>query len=443
MNKILILISCSILLTILLFANVSFYWADDYCFQVSIAEMGVLNKMKSMYLTWDGRSISPAAFFQYLFIGFLDPKLNILIWAFCLILSGWLSIKIFEDKLNLNGNYQFILLAFVSASLWYGMRTHIAETVYWATGGLYILINVFGLGFIYWFNKSLKDLNNRTVVTSFLFALLLGLCSQNFTLGLLIYIGIDLIKRDFWNKGNKGLRTFYFSAISGLVIGTLIITLAPGNFLRAANEPRSFEGDFITLFINFVEIFEFYAVRSKALIVLAIAAGLISGFFSNGQKPKFKYRFIDDTKWLFAALATILPFIFIPDFASRRTAIYFMSFLFLFGFGFGIKLSYLIAVVIKHELLIISSKYSIILFSSFFLYTAFNQYKMANELYKEVKAREIILQNSNKQNDLILEPLIVNYKLFVTRYSEIDSISNRWDNKCLANYWQLKSVRIE
>ena len=443
MNKILLLISSLILLIILAFANVSFYWADDYCFYLSISEKGVFQQMKSMYLTWDGRSISPASFFQNLFIGFLHPKLNILIWAFCLILSGWLSIKIFEDKLNLNGNYKFILLSFVSASLWFGMRTHIAETVYWATGGTYILINVFGLGFIYWFNRNLRNLKNRTIVTSFLFTLLLGLCSQNFTVGLLVYIGIDLLKRDFWNKGNKGLRTFYFSAIAGLVIGTLIISLAPGNFLRAANSPRSFEGDFITLFINFIEIFEFYAVRSKALIFLAIAAGLISGFFSEVQKPKFKYHFIDDTKWLFAALATILPFIFIPDFASRRTAIYFMSFLFLFGYGFGIKLSYLIAVVIKHELLIISSKYAIILFSSFFLYTTFNQYKMANHLYKEVKAREFILQSANNQSDLVLVPLTNNYRLFVTKYAEIDSLGVRWDNKCLANYWQIKSVRIE
>ena len=167
----------------------------------------------------------------------------------------------------------------------------------------------------------------------------------------LITLSIIFLITDFLQKTNKNL-IFNVFIIIGLISGLMFIILAPGNFIRISTSENSTYNNFsiFNLIKNYLYVFAKYIFRSGIAILLSFMTALAFGYllFSKSKMKKNKFSlpktklqfaiFLQNYKWLFAALSTIFPFITIPHSSAKRTIVFFMYFLILFIFSFVFRL---------------------------------------------------------------------------------------------------------
>ncbi|HSD14726.1 MAG TPA: DUF6056 family protein [Flavobacterium sp.] len=387
----------------------TFYWADDYAILNEINEFGIFKRCIQGYYTWDGRYLTPAAFLQGAFLEMLPVEMITLLWNGCFLLSGIILFFIIkeETKNKFIGSAKIHLSLLIAITFWLGSYTHIGQTIYWATGGVYSFNLLLGAIWLFLFYSIQKTNLLGSKIGFLLFTILIGLTTQNLTIGFMTLLLLTILY-DFLRKEKSNIR---FNALLLLIIisGTIFLSAAPGNFLRIKeiNNNAAIEG--VTLWIiikNFLFALATYLKLSFFLMLLVFSAGFVY-VYQSGNKvsatiqniifiPKTKEQlitFVDTYKYLLVALSTILPFITMPEVVSPRTAIYFMFFLFLFIFKFISNLT-LISSNTKE-----SQSSNIIVYAVYFTAFCFIAYNFnkGTVLKKEITKRELVLKNSKNK----------------------------------------------
>lgn len=411
-NKLLVSLGIlSTLLILMLNSNV-FYWADDYAILNEINDFGVYQRCISGFYNWDGRYMTPAAFFQGVFLSTLPVGVITLIWNLCFLLSGFLLYFIIKRELAIPNRTVFYLPLLICTIFWLGSYPHIAQTVYWATGGVYSFNLLIGAIWLYWFYGIKTPYSYANRILFLLLTILIGLTTQNLTVGLMTLLLLEIVS-DSLKKENGDLK-FNLLLLLLIFAGTLFISTAPGNFVRLNEIDASSDISLVRIFRNFVLILYIYLKISAVLILLSLCAAIV-WLTESGKKisftirnvlvlPKTKWQnaaFIDNYKFLAAAVSTILPLVTIPDVASPRTAIYFMFFLFLFLVKWVTV--YGASPASGNKTGILRTVTVCILFCSVIVFTIFN-FQKGLVLKSEITKREKILKNS--KNRTVVIPLI-------------------------------------
>lgn len=398
-----------LLIVLILLLNLNtFYWADDYAILNEINDLGIYQRCVHGFYTWDGRYLTPAAFLQGLFLEALPVEIITLFWNCCFLLSGIILFYIIkeETKSNSDSSNKMFLPFLVATIFWLGSYKHIGQTIYWATGGVYTFNLLLGAVWLLLFYRIQKT-NSLTIKSFFLlFTVGIGLTTQNLTIGFITLLLLSILT-DFLKNEKKNIR---YKVLLLLIIigGTLFLSLAPGNFIRA-EEINNLAFKDITLWMlvrNTAFALATYLLFSFFLIFLSLLAAIVY-VFQKGNTiapvlknliyiPKTKEQcitFITTYKYLIIALSTILPFITMPEVVSPRTAIYFMFFLFIFIFKFTYQLS---VVPLNKKETKASSAIAYILFFSVFCFVIYN-FQKGKTLKAEVKKRELLLKNSKNK----------------------------------------------
>lgn len=385
-----------------------FYWADDYAVLNEINDLGIYQRCIHGYYTWDGRYLTPAAFLQGAFLELLPVEIITLFWNSCFLLSGILLFYIIKEETkdkfgSLNKAYLPFLISII---FWLGSYSHIGQTIYWATGGVYSFNLLLGAIWLLLFYRIQKTNRLGIKLVFLFFTVFIGITTQNLTIGfvtlLLLTIVNDFLKNE---KRNVNYNVLLLLIIIG---GTLFLSLAPGNFLRVEEINNSAFRN-ITLWMlirNSAFALATYLIYSFVLIILAISAGLV--FVSQSGNtisatikniifiPKTKEQFIAfiaTYKYLIVALSTISPFITMPEVVSSRTAIYFMFFLVIFIFRFIHQLT---VVGLNPKESSISSVITYTLFFAAFCFIVYN-FQKGSILKPEITKREQLLKNSKNK----------------------------------------------
>ena len=353
-TKFLLIFSLVNVLLILLLCINSFNQSDDFGFIYNLKKVGVLQYCIDGYYGWDGRFLSLSGFFQGFCLLHLPPELVTFIWSLCLFISGFLIYNIlnldfgFEIK---NKTTKKFAILFFGIILWLGSIIHLCETVYWATGGVYTFSLMIGVFWVFFFLKLQKG--DSSIIYKLIF-ILFSFVASGLTYNLsvaLITLSIIFLITDFLQKENKNL-IFNVLIIIGLIFGLMFIILAPGNFIRISTSENSTYNNFSILYLikNYFYVFAKYIFRSGIAILLSFMTALAFGYllFSKSKITKIEFllpknklqfaTFLQNYKWLFAALSTIFPFITIPHSSAKRTIVFFMYFLILFIFSFVFEL---------------------------------------------------------------------------------------------------------
>lgn len=452
-KNILLIIIGLLAITLILLLNINtFYWADDYAIRNEINNLGIYQRCIHGYYAWDGRYLTPAAFLQGVFLETLPVEIITLIWNACFLLSGILLFYVIkEETKDYSDSSDKIYLPFLVAVIfWLGSYKHIGQTIYWATGGVYTFNLLLGAVWLLLFYKIQKTNLTGPKLGFLLFTVCVGLTTQNLTIGFITFLILTIIN-DFLKNENK--NSFYNGFLLLIIIGgTLFLSLAPGNFIRAEEVNHSAYRD-ITLWMlirNSAFALATYLLFSFILIIISVLAAFVY-VFQNGRTitpvfkklifiPKTKEQgvaFIATYKYLIVALSTILPFITMPEVVSPRTAIYFMFFLVIFIFKFIHQLA--VAPLNKKETKA-TSFIAYILFFSVFCFVIYN-FQRGKTLKTEVKKRELLLKNS-KNKEVRLRRIDENLKSYCYDFRDFRG-NDDWAVEAQKIYFGCTEIHIE
>lgn len=468
------ILGCLVLFFIVLRSYFSWQWADDFCNFNTLHNQNPWQFAWHLYNYWDGRGLMQGVFLGFS-IKYFPVTITNIIWAIALIGSSYLIYKILIIELpclNKKKQYSLIQIAAISVALWLGMNAHIAETVYWATGGYYIFSVFLGLLWVYFLTKLTRSdrefsFSHLRIVMMFIFSVLAGMLSFNLSTGLIAINSVILVI--CWlSYGPKSIKyKIGVAALSGILIGTIIISVAPGNFVRSLAGPRSFQLDFGTLLNNYISTLKYYFGLSEYLIIFSVLVALLMALL---MRNKFKFRekividlskiiiYIDKkllinvlerSKYFLAALATILPLVFLPDFLAPRTSIFFMVFISVFLLSSFI--------IIFKNLFYVSDngenyenrsplKFANLFFCLLFLLqlsVIIPHTIQAHKIEKKINERDkFISKAQNMGKDITADSLNLADVPFSVRLNDISTDPEHWINGCVAKFYSLKSIRI-
>lgn len=442
-----------LIITLILSLNINtFYWADDYAILNEINDLGIYQRCIHGYYAWDGRYLTPASFLQGAFLKTLPVEIITLFWNCCFLFSGILLFYIIKEETNnKNGFSKKVYMPFlVAVVFWLGSYKHIGQTIYWATGGVYSFNLLLGAVWLLLFYKIQKTSLTGAKAGFLLFTVLIGLTTQNLTIGFITLIFL-IILNDVLKNEKKNIK---FNALLVLIIigGTVFLSTAPGNFIRVEeiNNSAFRNITFWMLIRNTAFALATYLQYSFSLIVLSILAAF-AYVLQSGNKistvikdivfiPKTKEQlivFIDNYKYLIVALSTILPFITMPEVVSSRTAIYFMFFLVIFIFRFISQLSVIRMGLQENRML------HIITYSLFFVTFCFIIYNFQKGVVikTEIAKREQFLRKS-KNKEVSVKKIDENLKSYCYDFRDFRN-NDDWAVEAQKIYFGCAEIRVE
>jgi hypothetical protein len=461
-------LAAPVIASVILLSFVTWQWADDFCSASSLGSQTILQRVMYGYRQWDGRIF--VGFVSGVFRTYLPRDCIIAFWSIFFILVAVVINEIICFEFRATHSIpapKLISVAILTAALWYGMKSHISETVYWASGGWYSLANFVGILWCYCLIRIVRNGVSHAhggkllliVVALFLFGVLAGMCSQNLSPGLLALCGMSFVTSLIRNRKMDVAARLSLLSMIAVLIGTSIIVFAPGNFVRAAYAPDSFQFDLNILKANYVYTLMIYLKLSPPLMLLSAIVGAIYFCFLSSTRIRLArlsalrisrdslLEILERIKWLVAALATIAPFMLVPFFAANRSAIFFMTFAAIFIMEATISLLGMLFVPDKN-----SSKpdylYAIGYMAALYL-LLFHLCVISSHIYyaakikKQMQARHDYLNSmENRGRDVIVKP-VSGVVPFSTSFRDITTDKTDWMNTAVANYYRLNSIVLK
>lgn len=461
-ENILVFLAFSTIIMILLLCINTFYWADDYAFINDLRQYGIFQRCIDGYFNWDGRFFTLPSFCQSFFLLNFPIQIITFIWSLCFLISGFIAFFIINEEININKlskKCRFFFIILIAIILWLGSYKHTFETIYWATGGYYSLVLLFGS---FWILCFLKFQNNQfsrmSKVLFLIFSVIVGASTQNLSIALILLVLITIFV-DF-KENQKTNISFNILVSFAVLLGLIFIVIAPGNWVRLHEVNNLGKPDFsiLNLIKNYFVILIRYCYHSLVLVFIGVFGGISIGFvmFQNQvlnvnfiKKINFKFNFlilIKNFKWLILALSTIFPFVFIPNIVSARTEIYFEFFLLIFIVSSVIKL--LKKVSLSHENHFYAKNNALIsyLFSFFILIscTVFAIYNFQKGLILKqiISERETFMKNSENKT-IHLKPIDLSLIPQIYQFTDLtlnENQSNIWIRKSQEKFYNLHII---
>ena len=409
------------LLLILTLGLFSQPWGDDFCTMFLRSKHSPFSYAMHFYQNRDGRFLT---FFMQSLLSFnvKVAKYSVYIWISFFLLLNYLVLIFLTGKEKAKNLWAFF---FITIIFWIGFRRHIAETVYWSTGGGYVFATWLGLAWIYLYDKLNLD-KVKTYLYWGLFSFIAGLTSFSLSPALLTYAFYDRIHAYYLNRDLRVFKDtkFLFSMVL-LLAGTVVMVVAPGNFIRAKDPSEPFQG---FLLWNLI------VVNSK-FILFGWPLVFLCAIFAYQFKDMIKVMNTSKRwQWFLTALATASPFALLNGFTSPRTAIFFHAF-------FSILLISCFKILFdKFSYNVRVSKFlSITVVIVFFVMISKDHYEAIS--YSEEYSAQIEQMEKNRGTRKKLYFIKKHFEPKSLRITNFSHEANFSANECAAIYFDLESIQ--
>lgn len=382
-------ISILIFILILLLNFLTVKTADDYGYANAANIIDVFMKEFNQYMTWNGRSIAHIIDRTFLMLPkFIFNIANSLVFVYFIRLI-YRNIKGNAEK----DNIVIFSLVFMSIFLFVPF---FGQTILWETGSCnYLWMMTIILQFLLFFRNN----SNINPILLFLLGILAGWSNEN-TGGACIMIAVMLTIYHYIS--NKKINKSLILGIAGACIGFLILVLAPGNAIRAAEYANS-----NMLIYNLVhETIALIDVYREGLLLL-----IISYLFFVAIGKKEKNIIIVSFIYFLAALADIAAILLSPSQMLWDRSMFGSPVLMIIAAGIVL---YNLNFKEKLNIYLIYAIFSIMLVT-----TVFNYGEAVIDLtytaYQDKKRNDYIIEQKNNGN---LYPIV--YKIdseFYTKYN--------------------------
>ncbi|MFC2188735.1 DUF6056 family protein [Fulvivirgaceae bacterium LMO-SS25] len=429
------LLMIAIIVCLLIGAFLSYQYGDDYLVYNELVGRPFIKQLWFQYMTWDGRVLSVGGLMRNLLILKTGATFSIIIFLITYLITCIILKKLLEElqiKTSRKGISMVIFTAFMVA-IWPVFK----DIVYWQTGGQYSFWILQIVLIIYLFTKeailrigSSKSINHP--FTSLLIVLICSLNTQNLIFPVFLVFAIYLVYQFAFLKQKPS--SLQYLLLLSVILGQLVINLAPGNFVRLSSESKE-SFTLLELVFNYINILLRAANYSKISLIGGLVLGLY--FSSNSINSKFTNKNLTllSIAFFLMAIFSLAPFIIAPVLARVRV---FFSFM-LFGFIGSIVLGYVIGRLSGQKL----KWFKEFGLTAYFLYGAiffFWQISIFIPFSKEVSARENILQNAKGSNEIVVyKALPKPNNLYLVR-SPIYGENNGW-RKDLETFFGIKEFQ--
>jgi hypothetical protein len=420
------------ILAILLNCIPTFFWGDDFALYDSLKGTSLLDYAWNGYFHWDGRHLTLSGLVQTALIKYSNAPITTFFWAFSLVLFSYFLSKYFKIK-------KLVLsTGLISASLIFLFKSHAFQTVYGSTGGFYCF-NLFLFGL--WLHQYAKHTEQRAKWHLYFLCVLLGMTTQNLTICLLAIVAFD-IAVGYWKTKKIDKRLILVFVL--LLPSMALISFAPGNQIRLNSYPDVIYG-FSSLFDAGTIIY----LKAFLLSKFAFPSAAIFSLFLYQSGITTKLNLQHSVKYFLAALASLLPFVFIaPELFGTRTLIYFQALLFLSLIHF---FSWVVNEIHKQNFIqkTLLNTHVITLFIVIQLLatTALStmNLKSGADIKKDVEAREAIIYSYPKSSEVKVDAVTIpwGHLSYMHTFWDIQRDTSDWPNSFAAKYYGVKSISIK
>lgn len=282
------------------------YHSDDYFYSQMAFDF---NKHLDHYLNWSGRLVADYLSTFMLSLNshfFISIILSLCISFLCYFIAS-LPTRIIRAKTD-------PLVLLITYLLYWICNASLGQTTFWIVGACnYLITNFFILLFLYLF-LTFKRTNN-IFIKLFIFtsAIIAGCTNENTSITLIIsYILLVCVLKKYDKDLNLFTMCFY---LFGLVMGTLILLLAPGNYKRAAS--KYYDNWHMLSMINKIKL-HIDRVLSRLYhflpIMFVYIINIILKYFTNKQK---NICFVISLIFILSTFISLGVFVVSPDMPSR------------------------------------------------------------------------------------------------------------------------------
>lgn len=426
-----LLILSSIFVLMLVLNYLTPLLADDYSYSnmldgSSINSIGdiIINQI-GHYFKWGGRSISHTI--AQVFLVFISKNIFNILNSLVYVLLIYLIYKIAkpEDKEKPS------LLIVIHLLLWFVLPVF-GQTCLWIIGSCnYLWTTLIILTFLNFYkNLEIKKDSILKIIFMFILGIIAGWTNENTSFGLLVIILGILITQKIKNKKEE-LPIWTKTGFIGVLIGFIILIIAPGNFIR--NEAFADETFIVIKLINRIAKYTMH-LTEYLLPLIIITTILISIILYHKKKIK-PTIFI----YLIGAFFTIYSMTLSPTFPPRA--------------WFGVIVFMIIAIIsLLFETIELHRIYkyiyinSIIIFSFLFISSYIKAYNDISNLKDTWNYRkELIETEKNNGNYNIIVDLYETNNKHNPSYGLIDlnDAPYDWPNPEVANYFKINSIEIK
>jgi hypothetical protein len=431
-----IIIALAALTILLVQPFYTWFTADDFCLIGKVQADGLISNMFHEYLTWDGRSISltyPICRLG-LWLGkyWVGPMVGtLLLLALAVMILRALELK---SSNRITSAVQSVSLA---ATLWLGFFNFSAQTLYWTTGVGYIMDLVLLMAAI-WLYKVWKPTWNHYLlgIPIYFYA---GTCSPNGVLALLVIFFIEHFYNKFINKEKDWLRFGYALAI--IIPACLIVILSPGNARRMSGMSSENLTHIWTIYFNikwlFMNLWKYNTIIVWGMLAMGLLGALkqhvetvVKSMTAKLAACLYYHRYV------VGAAVAFLFFLANPALHAARTNIQFVFFVFLYGLTGGKEI--LNSFINQRDKFVsilqtlVLTGFCIIAGTQLFdARIAKSQLAQRDARLRELRGTSVVLTEA----DFIRPP-------YTRRFEDLAVDSSYWINKCVADYYGLKSIKM-
>jgi len=429
----------------------SFPTADDYMYLYQVSNNTLSEFALFYYLHFGGRGLYVAVINNIDHRSIHQIPYTSLFYALTFVVSVCVMARLSEVEKNGDMAIKFFIYTAVA---WLGIYK-IGQIVYWASGGqLYILPLCGCLLWMYGLKRIGEKSSDSEItyrqfiyITYFLSGFLISLASLQGSLLLIVFATYLRIshRRDM----NTMSRRLIVIGLIGVLIGAVILSVAPGNFVRAQTGEHSMNFNPLNLVANYIRVFFKYTVGNYKMVLLSIFGSVVYNLITVEKFRAKEFRLANyqiSGVWLLCALASILPFMLLPDFAALRASIYFII---PFSMFIWIAVQMIMHVGCILVLLPTWGKGPLqvvgVCLASMLLLTAIYvngvDIRDAANIKKQVERRHRVLTDAESDDDVIIERVEgrVPGSLFFNEFHEEEDY---WVNKDAAKYYGITSIRV-
>lgn len=399
----------SILFLLILIISFGYYYqyGDDFIFLNLLNEKNIIQAIIDKYLNWDGRHLSFGGIMQMVGFAYLGPTLSLFLGLASLSFSIWLLLKTLILKFEFKDFISVLVLFLI------GLFPFYKDVLFWQTGIIYLYFFLQSVLIIFLYKN---EFHYRKIIWLYIFVFLLAFNSQNFNLAVLTYIWLYDFFKSKWSFFDE--KRIVFSLL--IILGTIIMSIAPGNFIRIENG-----SDSAPQLSNILELVTIYFKAfnyCKYLLLLGIFGGILYG---SRLKPYFHQEF---WPFLAAGIISLTPFLLYPDLARIRVFFLLGAFLFFSG--------YVLGGLTKLDFIKSSGIFLAPLGISFGLWILFNQLLLLKDHSFQIKKRhEYLLKNSGSMS-VEVEWIKRDYDLFIIRSPDY---SKEWTTD-FNNHYNIENI---
>lgn len=435
LNKVsVIVLSLLILLMLMLNAYYVWNWGDDYLIKHFYQKRSPITYLWDDYFVFDGRSLNPGYIISRICLDYDIPYLSTIFATVLLLLIAVFIIMIINRSRQLEWKKEFVPIIVIVTILWLALFNSLNEILYWQTGMLY-MVELFLIAWLYMLLVTGTQSTGLIIILAFL----AGMSSPNAVIAVMFVLILEYVNL----RKEKAIVSQYKAAVLALSVGLLIVVLAPGNSVRwniEGGADYKALGNVYELYFRLQQMISAFIELNTVIVWFLIAGGLtiVIGFSAANSGKRF-FSYLYDFRWMIAAVFCIV--FYFPKMAyyiqTSRLNSHFVFFSALFFYtqlrelkikkpeifhfqNNNFKLPVLLLGLIVMFSQVLGSKHCV------------GKFKVREQIYKDNQGKDVVL----KANDIIGPPRT---KLF----TDVREDSSHIFNQSIAEYYGLKSIRIE